>query len=147
MHAKLVLVTIVLGGNLPWPSRWTLLSSMRFIYDVLLLWLPAGCWHDKLLCNQETWVPHGLTSHWQANVGNDVNFFSLHLIFTFYLNRDTTVLQLFPVVVFQWKKTLPCWPIYCHLKPSLKLLDCGRNIQNDVHINTYYCKPELISGW
>ena len=27
--------------------------------------------------------------------------YSLHLIFTFYLNRDTSVLELFPVVVFQ----------------------------------------------
>ena len=30
-------------------------------------------------------------------------------------------------------------------KPSLKLLDYGRKIQNDVDINTYYCKPELVS--
>ena len=30
-------------------------------------------------------------------------------------------------------------------KLSLKLLDSGRKIQNDVHIDTYYCKPELIS--
>ena len=43
------------------------------------------------------------------------------------------------------KKDSPCWPIYWQSKPSLKLLDCGRKIQNDVHINTYYCKPELIS--
>ena len=38
----------------------------------------------------------------------------------------------------------PCWHIYWQLKPSLKLLDCGRKIQNYVHIDTYYCKPELM---
>ena len=26
-----------------------------------------------------------------------------------------------------------------------KIVDCGRKIWNDVHIDTYYCKPELIS--
>ena len=30
-------------------------------------------------------------------------------------------------------------------KPSLKLSDCGRKIRNDVHIDTYFCKPELVS--
>ena len=30
--------------------------------------------------------------------------YSLHLIFTFHLNRDTSVLELFPVAVFQSKK-------------------------------------------
>ena len=30
-------------------------------------------------------------------------------------------------------------------KRSEKLLDCGRKIRNDVHIDTHYCKPELKS--
>ena len=38
----------------------------------------------------------------QANMGYEK--YSLHVIFTFYLNRDTSVLELFPVVVFQWKR-------------------------------------------
>ena len=57
------------------------------------------------------------------------------------------MLELFPVI-FQEKKILhvdpftePIW----QAKLSLKLLDYGRKIQNDVHIDTYYCKPELIS--
>ena len=25
------------------------------------------------------------------------------------------------------------------------MLDCGGKVQNDAHIDTYYCKPELIS--
>ena len=41
------------------------------------------------------------------------------------------------------KKGSPCWPRQS--KPSLKLLDCSRKIQNDVHIDTYYRKPELTS--
>ena len=35
----------------------------------------------------------------QANMGYEK--YSLHLIFTFYFNRETSVLELFPVVVFQ----------------------------------------------
>ena len=41
----------------------------------------------------------GLLTLRQANMGYEKYF--LHLIFTFYLNRDTSVLELFPVVVFQ----------------------------------------------
>ena len=41
----------------------------------------------------------GLLTLRQANMGYEK--YSLHLIFTFYLNRDTSVLELFPVVVFQ----------------------------------------------
>ena len=69
------------------------------------------------------------------------------LIFTFYLNRGTSVLELFPVVVFQLKNDFqwgPCRPIYRQPKPSP---DYGRKIQNksnNVHIDTYSCKPELI---
>ena len=44
------------------------------------------------------------------------------------------------------EKHSPCWPRQS--KPSLKLLDYSRKIQSDVHIDTYYRKPELISwGW
>ena len=70
----------------------------------------------------------------EANVGYK-NI--LHIWFyKFYINRDTSVLELFHVVVFQQKR---------FSKPSLKLLDCGRKIQNDVHIDTYYRQTELIS--
>ena len=43
-------------------------------------------------------VPRGLTLR-QANVGYEKYY--LHFIFPFYLNRDTSVLELFPVAVFQ----------------------------------------------
>ena len=35
-------------------SDWTMLSSVRSVYDVLPLRLPAVCWHGKWLRNQET---------------------------------------------------------------------------------------------
>ena len=79
-------------------SDRTLLSSMRSVCDVLPLRLPAVCWHGKWLHHRETWVPRGLTSLWQR--GEWYEKYSLHLVFTFYLNRDTSVLELFPVVVF-----------------------------------------------
>ena len=46
----------------------------------------------KWLHSHETWVPHGMTSLKQA-------IYSLQLIFTFYHNRDTSVLELFLVIV------------------------------------------------
>ena len=41
----------------------------------------------------------GLLTLWHSNMGYQK--YSLHLIFTLYLNRNTLVLELFPVVVFQ----------------------------------------------
>ena len=35
------------------------------------------------------------------NMADDMKIYSSHLIFTFYLNRDTSVVELFPVIVFQ----------------------------------------------
>ena len=67
-----------------------------------------------------------------------------HLIVTFYLNRDNYVLEIFPVAVVQYKLIIRDDPFTGNRK-RLKLLDSGRKIQNDVHIDTYYCKPELIS--
>ena len=46
-------------------------------------------------------VPRGMVSLRQANVGNYMKKYSLPLIFTFYLNGDTSVLELFPVIIFQ----------------------------------------------
>ena len=48
-----------------------------------------------------TWVPRGMTQLRQANVGNYMKKYFLHLIFTFYLNTDASVITFFPVVVFQ----------------------------------------------
>ena len=99
----------------------------------------------KWLRNQET--PHtqyqlttcfGLLTLRQANMGYEK--YSLHLIFIFYLNRDTLLLELFPVVVFR--------PIYQAIevvpKQLLKLLHSAKR-STDFHIDTYYCKPELKS--
>ena len=52
-------------------------------------------------CNQRTTCFDLLTLQ-QANMGYEK--YSLHLMFTFYLNGDTSVLELFPVLVFQLKR-------------------------------------------
>ena len=76
------------------------MSSMRSIYDVFAA--PAAGFGKRLPNRKHGY--HGmisrLTSLRQANVGS-MQKYSLHLIFTFYLDRDTSVLELFPVVVFQ----------------------------------------------
>ena len=62
-------------------------------------WLCWPCWHGKWWRNREnlstTWfdTPTGQRGKWYEK-------YSLRLIFTFYLNRDTSVMELFPVVVF-----------------------------------------------
>ena len=43
----------------------------------------------------------GMTSLQQANMGNDMKKYSFNLIFTFYLNRDPSVVEFFRVAVFQ----------------------------------------------
>ena len=69
---------------------------------------------------------------------------SLHLIFTFYLNSDTSAPELFPVVVLK-KKKIPLVDPFTFLlamnRNRLELSDCGRKIRNDIHTDTYYCKP------
>ena len=126
-------------------SDRTLLSSMRSVYDVLPLRLPAVCWHGKWLRNLET--PQ--RTMWSQACGppcqRGISKYSSHLIFTFYPNRDKSVLELFHVVVFHWKTFSVLTQPINRSKPSLKLLDYGRKIQNDIHIDTYYRKPELIS--
>ena len=96
---------------------------------------------------RENWGPRGMASLRQANAGNYMKKYSLPLNFTFYLNRDTSVLELFPVVMFQWKG-FSMRSVLTHLsqsKPSKKLLDCGRKIRYNVHIDIYHCKPKLMS--
>ena len=57
-------------------------------------------------------------------------------------------LSFLPLYFLQVGLLIAILPWVTHLlatwKPSLKLLDCGRTIQNDVDIDTY-SKPELIS--
>ena len=74
----------------------------------------------------------GMTTLRQA-VGNDMKKYSSHLIFTFYLNRVTLVMVIFPFIVFHQKQlfnqsVLTQW--------LAKLLDRGRKIQNDIHITS-----------
>ena len=110
---------------------------MCSIYDVLPLRLPAVCmvsgnlttaWFDKN-------TPTGQHGKWYEK-------YSLHLFFTFYLYRDTSVIELFPVMVFK-KKDIQCWPVYRRWIETVS--NCGRNIRNDVDTDTYYCRPGLVS--
>ena len=86
-------------------SDRTLLSSMRSIYDVLPLRLPAVCmvsdcairkieWDVVVWLHSVGFTPTGQYWKWYER-------YFLRLVFTFYLNRDTSVLELFPVVLFQ----------------------------------------------
>ena len=96
---------------------------------------------------------HGLKNGWfGSNLSKiirlvaaikSLRFALFPLIFTFYLNRYTLVIEFSPVVF--WKKKDdsaspwdPSWPIYLQTKPSLKLLDCGRKNQIYIHIDTYF---------
>ena len=102
------------------------LSMMFCRSDSRLCW---PCWHGKWWRNREnlstTWfdTPTGQRRKWSEK-------HSWHLIFTFYLNRDTSVIELFPVVVFQLNKNSP---VLTHLlatsKPSLKIVGLRRGLR------------------
>ena len=80
---------------------------MHSVYDVLPFWLVSDCAIRKL------GVSRSLTLPWQANMGYEK--YSLHVIFTFYLDRDTSVLELFPVIEFKQKRfsVLTHLHVYC----------------------------------
>ena len=117
--------------------------SMMFCRSV------AVCWHGKWLrYEQET--PR--STHVDLNCGRPTwdikkKKYYLHLIFTFCVDRDTSVLELFHVVFQQKRFAVFTGVDPGNRQPSLKLLECGRKTQNDVHIDTYYRNPELISWW
>ena len=73
------------------------LSMMFCRSDSRLCW---PCWHGEWWPNRENLsttcfdTPTGKGEKWYEK-------YSLSLIFTFYLNRDTSVIELFPVVVCQ----------------------------------------------
>ena len=103
---------------------------MRSIYDALPLRLPTVCmvsgnlntmWFDMF-----DFTPTGQHGKSYKNI--------LH-----------TGARIIPCRCISIKKILPCWAIYWQSKLSLKLLDFGRKIRNDVHIDTNYCKPKLVS--
>ena len=65
--------------------KWKVIAQSAAIRKRTSVPRVLACWHsDRPTCD--------MMSHEK---------YSLHLIFTFYLNRDTSVLELFPVVVFQ----------------------------------------------
>ena len=103
---------------------------MRSVSDVLLPRLPAVCMVSGNL--NTTWfdlnTPTGQHGKWYEK-------YSLHLILTFYLNRDTSVTESFPVVVLKKKKkNIPCWLIYRQWIETVS--DCGRKIRNDIDTDT-----------
>ena len=99
------------------------------------------------------WLRNNLstTSLRQANVGNYMK--KIFFTFDFHILPEHRRIggRIFhcrcistKTVVVVWGRCY-CWPIYLESKPSLNLLDCGRKSRSYVHIETYYCKPQLIS--
>ena len=112
---------------------------MRSVSDVLPPRLPAVCMVSGNL--NTTWfdpwfdlnTPTGQHGKWFEK-------YSLHSIFTFYLNRDTSVTELFPVVVFKnpvlthlptmnrnrlglWSKDQKrCWYRYILLQTRIRIM-------------------------
>ena len=60
------------------------------------------CWWVLSDCAvRETWVPRGMASLRQANVGNDMKKYLYVWFSHFTFDRNTSMLELFPVIVFQ----------------------------------------------
>ena len=76
-------------------------------------------------------------------MGNDMKNI-LYISFSNFALTETHRCQNYPLSLY--KKISRVDPFTGNeSKPSLKLSDCGRKIRNDVHIDTYFCKPELVS--
>ena len=93
---------------------------VRIASDVLTEHCCQVCVLAMMFCCSDCRLCAGMCGKWLRNQGNSsiprvlacwhsdnptfrmgYKKYYLHLIFTFYLNRDTSVLELFPVVVFQ----------------------------------------------
>ena len=72
----------------------------------------------------------------------------LYIWFSQFTLTETHRCQNYSLLLYL-KKNLPRLPIYLFTgnesKTPLKLLECGRKIRNDVHTDTYYCKPKIVS--
>ena len=93
-----------------------------------------------MVINHETWIPRGM---WEMIWKN------IHYIWVSHFTWKEThrcwkysLSLYFNNTACQWGM---CWPTDWQSKPSLKLEDRGRKIRNNVHIDTYYCRPEFIS--
>ena len=102
-------------------------------------WQPANGPVEVSVVENLSWVPRGMISLRQANVGNDMKNI-LYIWFSHVHWQRHIGARIIPrrciSVKPQDSQWGPCWPIYWESKPSLKLLDCGRKIQNDDHIDT-----------
>ena len=76
----------------------------------------------------------------QADVGNYMKKYFLHLIFTFYLNTDASVIKFSLSLYFNKKRRSSMRSVLTQLlriETVSELLDCGRKSRNYVHIDTY----------
>ena len=104
---------------------------------VLPLRLPAVCMVSGNL--NTTWFDTDFTPTGHgATYGKWYEKKSLHLIFTFYLNSDTSAPELFPVVVLKKKKNPSRWPIY---------LFTGNESKPPRIVGLWYKDPKWYSYW
>ena len=88
---------------LRWPVAVFFWRRMGRVYFLFFLHSKGNCDEWCLITKFEYVHVCGMTTLHQA-VGNDMKTYSLHLIFTFYLNRVTLVLVIVPFVVFRQKQ-------------------------------------------
>ena len=105
------------------------MSSMRSVSDVLPPRLPAVCMVSGNL--NTTWFDLNTLT---GQHGKWYEKYSLHLIFTFYLNRDTSVTELFPVVVVKKKKSCVDSFTGNESKPSRIVVERSEKMLIRIHI-------------
>ena len=128
---------------------------MRFVYDVLPLRLTTVL----AVMAQSGKLEYHVVWHSDRPIGNAGNDMEniLYVWFSHFTLTETHRWLIYSLsLYFNKNKNSPvfCWPIsvLATSKPSpLKIVglrgDCGKAIQNDVDIDTYYCKRILISWW
>ena len=161
MHLSTVRIPIDFGIDWPRPSVVFLISNQlfflqtpRLLFICVVLYIFSDAIATMMFCSSIAGCVHGkwkleyhvvwhLTSLRQANIGNDMKNI-LYISFSNFALTETHRCQNYPLSLY--KKISRVDPFTGNeSKPSLKLSDCGRKIRNDVHVDTYFCKPELVS--
>ena len=95
-------------------------------------------------------VPRGMVSLRQANVGNYMKKIFFTFDFQILPQRRHIGARIISCRYISIKRILNAVGVdtFISIETVSKIVDCGRKIRNDVHhvhIDTYYCKPELMS--
>ena len=131
---------------LRWPVAFFATDGKDFFFYLYFFTFKGKLW--KVVPNHEIWVPRTWYDFTPPGRGKWYEKNIHYIWFSHFTSTESHQCWKYSLSLYFIKNSFSirlCWPTDLQLKLSLKLLDRGRKIQNDVYSNTYYCKPDLIS--